>query len=482
VALVVLCVGQLMIVLDATVVNVALPSIQRDLHSSTTSLAWVINGYLITFGGLLMLAGRLDDLLGRKRVFLSGVALFTLASLLCGAAPTQETLIAARFLQGVGAAVVSSMVLAILVTLFVEPRELGKAMGIYAFVASAGGSIGLLAGGVLTQVLSWHWIFFINLPIGALALALGSALIPRQAAPGPRSGIDFLGAILVTAAPGLAVYVILEAGQGGIALPSLLGLGSLVVALTLAFVLVESRVRHPLVPLRVFRSRNVVGANLVRALLPVGLFGAFFLGALYLQRVLGFSPVQTGFAFLPMNLGVAVFSLLITARLVTRFGAKSVLVPGLLLVAAGLALFSHAPVQGSYLVDVLPSLALIGIGAGLVFMPSVSLAMAGAGPGDAGLASGLANVALQVGAAIGIAALASIASAQTSGQLADGSGFDAALTSGYHLGFVVAAASAGLAAVLASLVLRGAPHLPREVPAAHPEAARTRELVEAGVG
>jgi EmrB/QacA subfamily drug resistance transporter len=456
IALVVLCVGQLMIVLDATVVNVALPSIQRDLHADQASLAWVINGYLISFGGLLLLAGRLGDLLGRRRLFLIGVALFTAASTLCGLAPTEATLTAARFVQGIGAAVVSSMVLAILVTLFESREETSRAMGIYAFVASAGGSIGLLVGGVLTDAVGWHWIFFINAPIGVAALALGAVLIPSHTGTGLRSGVDVWGALLITAAPALAVYAILEASSNGWVSARTLGMAGVAALLGAAFVLVESRVRHPLIPLRFFRSRNVAGAVLVRSLFPVGMFGAFFLGALYLQRVLGYSPVGAGLAFMPMNICVALISLFVTARLVGRFGAKATLMPGLVLMTLGLLLFGRAPVNAVYGIDILPALLLMGMGAGLFFMPSVALAMSGVDRADSGLAAGVANVAVQMGAAVGVAVLASVSAADSTGLISHGVILDSALTSGYHLGFTIAAGCVAMSAVTAALVLRGA--------------------------
>ena len=465
-ALVVLCVGQLMIVLDATVVNVALPSIQRDLGFSQTSLAWVVNGYLIAFGGLLLLAGRVGDLVGRRRVFLGGLALFTAASLLCGLAPSEALLIGARFVQGVGAAIVASMVLAVIVTVFPEPRETAKAMSIYAFVASAGGSIGLLLGGVLTEALSWHWIFFINLPIGVAAFVLGSSLIPRDTGMGLHHGVDVLGGVLVTATPSLAVYAILQAGDSGWLSARTLALFAATIVALAAFLWRESTARAPLVPLHIFGSRTLVGANLLRALFPVGLFGTFFLGVLYMQHVLGYSSLQTGAAFLPQTLAVGAFSLFVTRRLVNRFGSRSVLIAGLALVLAGLALFSRAPVDGSYATSLLPVTLLIGTGAGLIFAPSATLAMAGVARSDVGLASGLANVALQMGAAVGVAVLASVSSAHTASLIAGGSGTASALTAGYHLGFLIAAGCLAVAIVVTSVLLRTPPTAaPAPVPA-----------------
>ena len=347
IALYVLCAGMLMIVLDATVVNVALPSIQDDLGFSTSSLAWVVNAYLIAFGGLLLLAGRLGDLLGRRNVLLAGLGVFTVASLLCGIAQSQEMLVAARFLQGVGGAMTSAVILGMIVTLFPDPREQAKAIGVYAFVASAGGSIGLLAGGVLTQAINWHWIFFVNIPIGIATAALATRLLERDRGIGFRSGADVPGALLITGALMLGVYTIVKpAAEDGWTAGATLGLGALALALLAAFVAREATARTPLMPLRIFRSRNVAGANLVQVLAVGGMFGLFFLGALYLQRILGYDALEIGLAFLPSTITMGVLSLRYSSRLVVRFGARNTLVPGLLLILAGLVLFTQAPVDG----------------------------------------------------------------------------------------------------------------------------------------
>jgi len=353
----VLCLGMLMMVLDATVVNVALPAIRADLGFSQSSLAWVVNAYLITFGGLLLLAGRFGDILGRKRVFLAGLGLFTGASLLCGLSRTQEMLVIARFAQGVGGAMTSAVILGMIVTMFREPREQAKAIGIYGFVASAGGAVGLLAGGVLTQALNWHWIFFVNVPVGVATAAAAHRLIDRDRGIGFGEGADILGATLITGALMLAVYTIVKpAAEEGWTSAHTLTFGGAAVALLAAFVTRQARARNPLVPLRIFRSRNVTGSNAIQALTVAGMFGMFFLGALYLQRLRGYDSLQIGLAFLPTTIVMATMSVRYAERLITRFGARRTLLPGLGLIAVGLAFFARIPVDASYVRDVLPAM------------------------------------------------------------------------------------------------------------------------------
>jgi EmrB/QacA subfamily drug resistance transporter len=453
VALVVLCVGMLMIVLDATIVNVALPSIQEDLGFSQSSLAWVVNAYLIAFGGLLLLAGRLGDLLGRRRVFLIGLAVFTGASLLCGIAQSQGLLIAARFVQGAGGALTSGVILGMIVTTFQEPREQAKAIGVYSFVAAAGGSIGLLAGGAVTQAASWHWIFFVNLPIGVATALLALRLVERDEGLGMERGADLPGAALVTSALMLGVYTILEAANHGWGSLHTLGLGAVSLALLSAFVVRQARVSNPLMPLRLFRSRNVAGANAVQALFVAGMFGMFFLGALYLQRVLGYDALEVGMAFLPTTLVIGILSLGFSERLNMRFGPKATLLPSLVLIAAALVLFARLPVDGDYATDVLPGMVLLGLGAGMSFPSLMTLAMSGATPSDAGLASGLVNTTLQVGGAIGLAVLATLATTRTQHLLNGGDGNASALTGGYHLAFIIAAGLVVTALVVAITVI-----------------------------
>jgi EmrB/QacA subfamily drug resistance transporter len=452
-ALYVLCAGVLMIVLDATIVNVALPSIQDDLGFSQSNLAWVVNAYLIPFGGLLLLAGRAGDLLGHRRVFLAGLALFTLASLLCALAQSQGVLIGARFVQGIGGALASAVILGMIVRMFPEPRELAKAIGVYTFVAVAGGSIGLLAGGVLTEAASWHWIFFVNLPIGVATGVLARRLVPHSDGIGLRNGADIPGAVLLTTGLMLGVYAILEAGEQGWGSIQTLGLGGISVALVAAFVARQSQIANPLMPLRLFASRNVSGANGIQALLVVGMFGMFFLGALYLQRILGYDPLEVGLAFLPWTLVMAAMSLRVTARLNLRFGPRATLIPSLVVIAAGLLFFARTPVDGSYAVDILPAMILMGLGTGLAFPSLMTLSMSGATEEDSGLASGLVNTSMQVGGAIGLAVLATLATERTNGLLADGDSAAAALNGGYHLAYLVGAALVLVAIAVAVVVL-----------------------------
>jgi EmrB/QacA subfamily drug resistance transporter len=466
IALYVLCVGMLMIVLDATIVNVALPSIQDDLGFSTSSLAWVVNAYLIAFGGLLLLAGRLGDLVGRRDVFLAGLGVFTAASFLCGMAQSQEVLVAARFLQGVGGAMTSAVILGMIVTLFPDPREQAKAIGVYAFVASAGGSIGLLAGGVVTQALDWHWIFFVNIPIGIATATAATRLLGRDRGLGFRSGADVPGALLITGALMLGVYTIVKpAAEDGWTAGTTLALGAAAIALLAAFVAREATAKAPLMPLRIFRSRSVSGANAVQVLAVAGMFGLFFLGALYLQRILGYDALEIGVAFLPSTLTMGVLSLRYSGRLVMRFGARNTLIPGLLLVFAGLVLFTRVPVDGSYLTDVMPAVILIGLGAGTAFPALMTLAMSAATPSDAGLASGLVNTTAQVGGALGLAVLATLSASRTDQLASQGQSTAAALAGGYHLAFWIGAALVLAGIAVALVVLRPAPKAEPQVAA-----------------
>jgi EmrB/QacA subfamily drug resistance transporter len=453
VALVVLCAGFLMIILDQTIVNVALPSIQDDLGFSQSGLAWVVNAYLIAFGGLLLLAGRLGDLIGRKRLFTSGLILFIAASLLCGLAQTQEVLVGARFIQGIGGAMTSAVILGMIVTMFPEPAEQARAIGVYSFVASAGASIGLLAGGVLTEALNWHWIFIVNLPIGVATAVLAARLLDHEEGIGLGHGADVPGAGLITSALMLGVYTIVQAADNGWASGRTLVLGVVAVALLAGFIVREATARNPLMPLGIFRSRNVSGANLIQVLMVAGMFGMFFLGALYLQRVLAFTAIEVGLAFLPVAVAIGALSLRVTPRLITRFGARTVLVPGLTLVIAGLAYFARVPVDGGYIADVLPVMLLLGVGAGLIFPSLMTLVMSGATESDAGLASGLANTTMQVGGALGLAVLATLSTTRTAHLLGGGDSTPAALVGGYHLAFAIGAVLVAVALVLALTVL-----------------------------
>jgi len=457
-ALYVLCAGVLMIVIDATIVNVALPSIQDDLGFSQSNLAWVVNAYLIAFGGLLLLAGRMGDLIGQRRIFLVGLAVFTTASLLCAVAQSQGLLIAARFVQGVGGALASAVILGMIVTMFPEPREQAKAIGVYGFVASAGGSIGLLAGGALTQAINWHWIFFVNLPIGVATAVLATRLVAQRPGIGLDKGADIPGALLLTVGLMLGVYTILDVHNQGWGSAQTLGLAALSIALLAAFVARQARIANPLMPLRLFRSRNVSAANVVIALLVVGMFGMFFLGALYLQRVLGDSALDVGLTFLPSTIVMGAMSLRFSGPLMLRFGPRATVIASLVSMGAGMLLFARTPVHATYVVDILPAMVLIGLGAGLGFPSLMTLSMSGATPSDSGLASGLVNTSVQVGGAIGLAVLATLATERSTGLIADGTPTLAALNSGYHLAYMIGAALVVVAIGVMLVVVRaGAP-------------------------
>jgi len=458
IALVVLCTGMLMIVLDMTIVNVALPSIQADLGFSQAGLAWVVNAYLIAFAGLLLLAGRLGDLAGRRNVFLAGLAVFTVASLLCGLAANQEMLVAARFLQGLGGALTSAVILGMIVTMFPEPREQAKAIGVFAFVASAGAAVGLLAGGILTQVLNWHWIFIVNLPVGAATAIAALRVLERDRGAGYRAGADVPGALLITGAMMLGVFTIVDpAAQQGWLAARTLGLGAGSLALLGAFIVRQKTARHPLMPLRIFASRAVTGANLVQVLGTAGMFGMFFLGSLYLRQILGYDPLQIGLAFLPVAVVMGALSVRYTDRLVMRFGPRKLMFPGLGLIAAGLALFAVTPAGATYLSHIFPVTLLIGAGAGLCFPALMTLAMSSATPQDAGLASGLVNTTAQVGGALGLAVLATVSASRTSALIAQGRPVAVALTDGYHLAFWIAFGLVVAAIAVAATVLRPVP-------------------------
>ena len=458
-ALIVLCAGFLMIILDQTIVNVALPSIQSDLHFSQSSLAWVVNAYLIAFGGLLLLVGRLGDLIGRRRIFLIGLTVFTSASLLCGLAQSQALLIGARFVQGVGGAMTAAVILGMIVTMFPKPSEQARAIAVYSFVAAAGGAIGLLAGGVLTQAINWHWIFFVNLPIGVATGASAMRLLPSDSGIGLEHGADALGALLLVASLMLAVYTIVEASDYGWASAHTLGFGAVAVVLLAAFIVRQASAANPLIPLRMFRNRTVTVANLMQVLMVAGMFGMFFLGALYLQRVLRYDAIEVGLAFLPVAVGIAAVSLLLAARLMMRFGAKPTLIAGLILVAAGLLVFRRAPVDAAYATDLLPVMVLLGAGAGLVFPSLMTLAMSAATAEDSGLASGLVNTTQQVGGALGLAVLATLSTTRTTSLLGHGTSNAVALTDGYHLAFTIAAVLLLAAIAIGLVLLRPTPSL-----------------------
>src|ERR1700682_3453960 len=453
-ALVVICFGQLMIMLDSTIVNVALPAIQRDLHFSQANLTWVVNAYLIAYGSLLLLAGRAGDLVGRKRVFLAGVAVFTVASGLDGLAFDSTTLIAARLLQGLGGALSGGVILALIVTGFTKPQERAQAMSIFMLVVAGGGSLGLLAGGTLTQLISWHWIFFINLPIGAVTMLLGWWLIEEHDGLGLSHGVDVVGSLLVTAAMVVGIYAIVTAAEMGWTSAHTLGFGVGAIVLLATFFVVEARIKNPILPLRILRVRSLTGASAARALVATGMFTTFFLGALYFQHIKGYSAFNTGLAFLPSTLALAALSLGVSARLMRSFGPRALLIPGLATITIALVLMATTDQNAGYFPGIFGQYLVFGIGAGMSFMPLTTIMMAEIPATDAGVASGVGNVAMQVGGAFGLAALGTISAEHTQALMARGQSLVAALAGGYQLGFSIAAACVAAGLLIVLVVLR----------------------------
>jgi EmrB/QacA subfamily drug resistance transporter len=426
----------------------------------------VVNAYLIPFGGLLLLAGRLGDLVSRKGVFMVGLAVFVFASLLCGVAQSQEMLIGARFLQGIGGALSSAVILGMIVTMFPEPREQAKAIGVYAFVASAGASIGLLLGGVLTEAINWHWIFFVNLPIGIATAVAALRLVRADRGIGFGEGADFGGAVLITGSLMLGVYTIVEAAEAGWGSAQTLILGAVSIALLSGFILRQHTAANPLIPLRIFRNANVSGANVIQGLMVAGMFGMFFMGSLFMERVLGYGPIEIGLAFMPVALLIGLMSIRFAEPLIMRFGARRTLLPGLAFILVGLLWFARMPVDANYAVDMLPSMVLLGLGAGLGFPSLMTLAMSSATQSDSGLASGLVNTSLQVGGALGLAVLATLSTTRSDNLLASGETAAEALTSGYKVAWIIAAGLIAAALAVAIGFLR---------PVEHPEMAEVGE-------
>jgi EmrB/QacA subfamily drug resistance transporter len=477
-ALTVLCAAMMMIILDGTIVTVALPTIQRDLGFSSSGLAWVVNAYLIAFGGLLLLAGRLGDLIGGKPVFVAGVVVFTVASLLCGLSVNPGMLIAARFVQGTGGAMASAVSLGMIVRLFPEPREQGKAMGAYSFVGAGGASVGLVLGGVLTQALSWHWIFFVNVPLGVAAVAAGVRLLGDEPGLGLRGGADAIGAVLVTAGLMVGVYSIVETTTYGWAAARTLGGFGVAVVLLVLFFVRQAVARTPLLPLRIFRSPNVSAANAVQALTVAAAFGFQVLIPQFMQRVLGYGAAAAGVGMLPAAVLIGLLSIGVSARLIARFGLRAMLAAGLAPIVVGFALLTRLPVHASYPVDLLPTMLLVG-GFGLAFPAMITLAMSGASTSDAGVASGLVNTTQQVGAALGVAVLSTLAAARTGHLLAAGRSTAAALAGGYHVAFGVGAGLAAAALLLGLGVLRAPAGMVPDAVSGGPDAVGADQATEA---
>ena len=452
-ALVVVCLAMFMTALDSSIVNVALPAIQRDLHFGASGLTWVVTAFLISFGSFLLMAGRLGDLIGRRKVFLTGIVVFTVSSMMCGIAQTQTELIVGRFFQGIGGAFSSSVIIAIVITEFPDPAERARAMSAYIFVAVGGGSIGLLVGGILTQALDWHWIFFINVPIGVFTFIFGRILIDENIGLGIRTGVDVVGSVLITVSLMIGIYAISTATQYHWLSPHTLGFVGASVVLLIAFFVYESRVANPIMPLRIFRIPTLTRSSIIRGMLATGMFTTFFLGALYLEGVLHYTPVQTGLAFLPMSISMGILSAGITARLVTRYGDKRVLIPGMVAGTIGLLWLTQLGTTTSYVSVMLPAFLLIGIGAGTAFAPLLSIAMADVPVADAGLGSGIVNVSMQMASALGLALLSVIATGRTHALEAAGHPAASAMTDGYRLAFLISAILVAAGTVVAALAL-----------------------------
>lgn len=462
-ALGVIAAVMLMVVLDGSIVTVAMPAIQDDLGFSRAGLSWVVNAYLIAFGGLLLLAGRLGDLIGRKRMFIGGTVVFTAASVLAGVATTPAVLIAARFLQGVGSAMAAAVSLGLLVTLFTEPGERARAIAVFSFTGAAGASIGQVLGGVLTDALDWHWIFWINLPIGVATVALAVVALPAERGPGLGAGVDGLGALLVTTGLMLSIYTVVKVEEHGWISAHTLGLGTVGLVLLAGFVVQQATAATPLMPLRIFRSRSVSGANLVQVLMVAALFAFQVLVALYLQQVQGYGAAKTGLAMLPAAVVIGAVSLGVSARLNARFGERRVLLAGLVLLIGMLVLLARLPVRSNYAVDLLPVM-LLAAGFGLALPALTTLGMSGAKEDDAGLASGLFNTTQQIGMALGVAVLSTLAASRTRSLEAAGESTEAALTGGYQLAFTVGTGLLAAAFVAALTLLRATPRDAQDEP------------------
>src|SRR6201995_5696684 len=462
IALAVVCMAQLMSIMDGTIVTVALPRIQLDLHFTQSSLSWVLNSYFITFGSFLLLGGRLGDLVGRRRIFLAGITLFTLASAACGLADSQTTLVVARFVQGLCGAGAVGAIVAIITAEFPDPRERAQAMSVYTLTISAGASIGLIAGGAITQLINWHWIFFINVPIGIATIFLGRAWIAENQGPGLDRNVDVLGSVTITVAMVLGAYAIVTAGSHGWGSAHTLGLGAVAGVLIAGFWTLESRLANPIMPPRVFKIRGLAASSAVRGLFVCGMYAVFFIGTLYMEHIRGFSALTTGLAFLPQTIILALLSMGPVAWLVGRFGPRPPLLAGLMLGLVGVWLLSRLNADSAYVPDLLVPFLLMGLGAGLAFMPLLTIAMRNVPRADAGLASGIVNTSLQMASAIGIAVLGTVSDERTRTLAARGLDHPEALLGGYRRAFEVGAGCAAAALLVALVLLRAPRRQPEE--------------------